>query len=118
MLVNLASSLIFHFTERGTAENSWHRPSVSLMLTQAEAEAWLSLLGQVTTIANPILPNWSAGVSVKWIGYHCLLTCELNCLISRQHRWELIQRTFLNRSTSTSSFLFPLLLVGDGLKGS
>ena len=37
------------FAERGTGENfSWH-PSGSLLLTRAEAEAWLSLPGNTTT---------------------------------------------------------------------
>lgn len=31
----------------------------------AEAEAWLSVLGPVTIVAYPILPNGTAGVSVK-----------------------------------------------------
>jgi hypothetical protein len=63
------------FTERDTAENSWHS-SCSLLLTCAEVEAWLFLLGQVTIVANPTLPNWTPGVSVKCL---CVLTCELNC---------------------------------------
>ena len=52
------------FLERGTVENFW-RSCWSLLLTQAEAEAWLSLPGHVTTVANPTLLNWTAGVSVK-----------------------------------------------------
>lgn len=42
-------------------------------------------------------------------------------LISRQYRWELLQRTLLNRSTpqhpSPHILSFPLPLVGGGLKG-
>ena len=53
-----------HFPERGTAENFWCF-CWSLLLTCAKAEAWLSLLGHVTTVANPTLLNWTAGVSVK-----------------------------------------------------
>lgn len=45
-----------HFAERGTAENSC-RSSWSLRLTGAEAEAWLSLLGHVTTFTNPTSLN-------------------------------------------------------------
>ena len=41
---------------------------VFLLVPPAEAEAWLSLLDHVTTVANPTLPNWTAGVSVR-----CLL---------------------------------------------
>ena len=67
------------FLERGTVENFW-RSCWSLLLTQAEAEAWLSLLGCVTAVANPALPNWTAGLSMK-----CLREDELTCvlLISR-----------------------------------
>ena len=41
------------------AENFSWCPSGSLLLTQAEAEAeaWLSLLGPVTTVANLTLQN-------------------------------------------------------------
>ena len=52
------------FPERGTAETrSWC--SFWFLLTRSEAEAWLSLLGSVTTVANPILPNWTAGGSMR-----------------------------------------------------
>ena len=71
LLIKLAvqhcGSLIFYdlFPERGTAKNiSWHA-SWFLLLTCAEAKAWLSLLGHVTAVANPTLPNWTADVSVK-----------------------------------------------------
>jgi hypothetical protein len=39
------------FTERDTAEyNSWHSGSLMLLIrAEAEAEAWLSLLGRATT---------------------------------------------------------------------
>ena len=37
--------------------------------------------------------------------------------ISRQHRQALVQRTFLNRSTSPISFLFHHFLVGGELQG-
>ena len=46
--------------------NFWHS-CWSLLLTQAEVEAWLSLLGHVTAVANLTLLNWTAGVSVKWL---------------------------------------------------
>ena len=64
MIVGLASSLTFVYPERGTAENFWCF-CWSLLLTFAEAEARLSLLGHVTAVANPTLPNWTAGVSVR-----------------------------------------------------
>jgi hypothetical protein len=44
--MGLVSSLIFaSLTERGISENFSWCPSWSLLLTHAEAEAWLSLLG-------------------------------------------------------------------------
>ena len=47
----------------------WERhssyPSWSLPLTQAEAEACLSLLDHVTPVVNPALPNWTAGASMN-----------------------------------------------------
>ena len=69
--------------ERDTAENfSWS--SCWSLLTRAEAEAWLSLLGRATAVANLILLNWTAGVVcevfVSGSSSCCLLlTCELNC---------------------------------------
>ena len=52
-----------------------------LLLTQAEAEAWLSLLGSAAASAIPTLLKWTAGVFVFVSGLSCryLLTCELNC---------------------------------------
>ena len=43
------------FPERGTAENSWCT-SWSLLLTHAEVEDWLSLLGSVTTAGLLVCP--------------------------------------------------------------
>jgi len=55
---NAYGSLIFadlRFAERGTSENfSWHHFG-SLLLTPAEAEAWLSLLGRATTAGSCLL---------------------------------------------------------------
>ena len=42
---------------RGTAENFSWCSCWSLLLTQAEAEAWLSLLGPITSVANLTLLN-------------------------------------------------------------
>ena len=67
-LCNTCGSLVFtdlHVPERGTAENFSWCSCWSFLLTQAEAEAWLSLLGCVTAVANPTLPNWTAGVSMR-----------------------------------------------------
>jgi hypothetical protein len=64
-LYNTCGSLVFPdlcFLEGGTADNfswcSWW----SLLLTQAEAEAWVSLSGHVTAVAIPTQLNWTAGV--------------------------------------------------------
>lgn len=53
------------FSVRGTVENFSCCSCWSLLLTQAEAEAWLSLLDHVTNVANAILPNSTAVVSMK-----------------------------------------------------
>jgi hypothetical protein len=57
-------------------------------------------------------------VFVSGSSCHCLLTCELNCWFpdNTDHRWELLQGTFLNRFTSPVSFLFHYLWV-MGYKG-
>jgi hypothetical protein len=56
-----------HFPERGTTENFSLGSRWSLLLTQVEAGARLSLLGLVTTVAKPTLPNWTPGVSVRYL---------------------------------------------------
>jgi hypothetical protein len=90
-------------------------PVLPFVLTRAEAEAWLSLLGRVPLMIRVCYPH-----STK---EDCWYICEVfasgsrcHCwpqwtelLISRQHRQELLQRTFLNRSTSPVSFLFHYL---------
>jgi hypothetical protein len=58
MLVGLLSSQIF--TSLREAEYFSWCSSWSLLLTQAEAEAWLSLLGPVTAAANQTLQRWTA----------------------------------------------------------
>jgi hypothetical protein len=66
LLVQLAvqclwdSRLVFAdrcFPERGTAEDYSWNSSRSFLVTEAEAEAWLSLLGYVTADTNPTLPD-------------------------------------------------------------
>jgi hypothetical protein len=54
------------------------------------------------------LPNWTAGVSMKCLPVDWAASVNLwtELPISRQHRREWLQRTFLNRSTSTV-FFFP-----------
>ena len=52
-LVGLKSSLIFS-SLRDMGQNSWHS-SWSLLLTCAEAEAWLSLPGRATTADSCLL---------------------------------------------------------------
>lgn len=67
-----------HFPERDS-ENFWGS-SWSLLLTGAEAEAWLSLLGCVIAIANwTELDCWCIrDVFVSGSSCRLLLTCELN----------------------------------------
>ena len=61
----MLGGLHLYFPERHSQELL----RVSLLVPpDEEAEAWLSLLGHVTTVPNLTLPNWTAGVSV-W----CLL---------------------------------------------
>ena len=82
-LVGLTSSLIFTSLREAQLRTSWCS-CWSLLLTGTEAEAWLSLLGHVTTVAYLTLLNWTVEVFV-----------------------ELPQRTFLNRSTSLYPFFSP-----------
>jgi hypothetical protein len=100
------------FSERGTAENfSWY-PSWPLLLMQAKAKAWLSLLGS-TTAADSCLLTWLYQTRLlvypwsvsEWMELPLPANLWAELLISRQHRRELLQRTFLNRSTSPVSFL-------------
>jgi hypothetical protein len=67
MLVGLKPSLTL--PERGIAKNFWCS-CWFLLLTQAEAEAWLSLLGHVPAVANQTAMTWTAGVTegcLQWI---------------------------------------------------
>jgi hypothetical protein len=82
-LVGLTSSQIF--SSLPWERHRWEVLLVfllALLLTQAEAEAWLSLLGCVTTVANPNskLDCWCISkVFVNGSSCRCLLTCEPNC---------------------------------------
>jgi hypothetical protein len=99
------------FPERGIDKNFSWCSCCSFLLTQAEVEAWLSLLGHATAVANRLYQTgqlvylWSV---CEWIELLPRLPANLwtELLISRQHRWELLQRMFLNTSTSPVSFLF------------
>lgn len=68
---------------------------------------WLSLLGLITAVAILTLSNWTAGLSVKCLPVDQAATADLwtELPVSRQHKQELLQRTFLTRSTSPLSFL-------------
>jgi hypothetical protein len=104
------------FPEKGTASTfSWHH-FLSLLVTWTKTEARLPLLSSVSAVANLTLPNWTACLSVKCLQVDWAVAAKLwtELLISRQHRWELLQRTFLNRSTSPILFLSHYLwwLVG------
>ena len=102
--------------KRATSKNfSWHSCE-SLLLILAKGETLLSLLGSTTT-ADTCLLSWLywTGLLVylwsvcEWIKLPLPANLWTELLISRQHRWELLQRTFLNRSTSPISFLFHYL---------
>jgi hypothetical protein len=113
-----------HFSERGTAKNS-QRSSRSLLLTCAEAEAWLALLASATRcwflFAVPTLPYWTAGVSVKCLRVDHAAAAAANLgtelLIFRQHRWKLLQRAISKQVHFPHILSFPLPLVGGGLQG-
>ena len=111
------------FAERGTAEDCSWLPCWFLLLSCAKAEACLFLLGSATT-ADACLVSDSTELD-------CWCFCEMfetgssaavdvwaKLPISRQHGWELLQRTFLNRCISLQYSSFPLPLVGCGLKRS
>ena len=118
MLVGLESSLIFYFAERSTAKNfswcsCWPRSLCWLILILLRLGC-LSLLGHAITASILTLLNWTAGVSVKGLWVDLAATADLwtKLLISRQHRWELLQRPFLRRST-----FFPTISGGWWLQG-
>ena len=64
-LVGPASSLIFTFLKEAQLRTSPGVPVSPSCCIGAEAEAWLSLLGHATTVANLTLLNWTAGVAMK-----------------------------------------------------
>lgn len=81
-------------------------------LSQGWGEAWLTLLGHATTADSCLLTwlSWTGLLVYPWSVYeliklllHANMWTELP--ISRQHRWELRQRTFLNRFTIPVSYL-------------
>jgi hypothetical protein len=80
--------LLIFASLRGTAEKFSWCPSRSLLLTWAEAEAWLFLLGCVTSVANLTLLNWTAGVSVKclWVDWAAAADLWTELQILRQDR--------------------------------
>ena len=85
LLIQLAcGSHIFtdlHFPGRDTAENFSWGSCWFLLLTGAEAEAWLSLLGHVTTVAKDSteLDCWYIREMFVSGSSCCLLTYKLNC---------------------------------------
>ena len=96
----------------------WERHSRELLLVSlwvppadsSQAEAWLSLLGTSTTADSCLLAQFYwAGLLVYLWSFASGLTCcccflWTELLISWQCRWDLFQRTFLNRSTSLYPF--------------
>ena len=82
LLVQLAVQSLWVFADlcfpkRDTDENFSWCSSWSFLLTRAEAEAWLFLLGNVTIVANQTLLNWTASVSVKCLRVNRAATANL-----------------------------------------
>lgn len=112
--------VVLHFTERGTDENFSLHSYWSLLLTHAEAEDWLSLIGSATTAVSypdsSELDHWRIREAlVSGSSCHCLLLTEL--LICENVDRICPTEPFLNRSTSPWILPFPLLLVGHRLQG-
>jgi hypothetical protein len=84
----------------------------------SEAEAWLSLLGHVTAVANWTLPNWTVGVSGRCLGVDRAAAANLGTelLISRQHRQE-HSKNFSKKVHFPHILSFPLPLMISGLQG-
>jgi hypothetical protein len=106
----------------------WERHSQELLLMfllvplvdLCQAEAWLSLLDHITAVANPILPSWTAGVSVKCLQMDQAAAADLwtELRISKQYRRELLQRTLLKQVHFPGILSFPLSLEGGELERS
>ena len=120
MLVGLDSSLILASLREAQPRTSpgiplcpfcWLEPSLRLgCLCLVTSPLWLTQLYQSELLLYP----WHV---CDRSSCSCLLTCKKNCLISRQHKWELLQRPFLNRYTCLVSFLFHYLWWVVGYKG-
>jgi hypothetical protein len=118
-LCNACGSQIFaklHFPERGLAENFSWCSCWSLLLTWAEAEGCLFLLGSATTADSCLLSQlYGTGLLVcpwgicEWVKLPLPANLWTELPTSRQHRWDLLQRTCLSRSSSHLSFLFRCL---------
>ena len=99
----------------------WERHSWELLLflLVPPAEAWLSLLGPVTTVANLTteLDCWCiCEVFARESSCRCLLTCELNCWYSYSTDGS-CSKNFSKRSTFSCILSFLLPLLGGGLQG-
>ena len=114
--LGLESFAYLYFHERGTGENSSWCPFRPLLLIQSQAEAWLSLLGLVSSLAKQTIMNWTAGVSIKCLQVDPAASAKLGAElpISRQHRWELFQRTLSKQVHFAVSFLFHHLRCAVG----
>ena len=78
LLIELAVQCL-HFPERGTANSSWS-------LQMAQCQGWgLAVSARWLVFAIPMLPNWTAGVSVRslWVDRAAAADLWAELLISR-----------------------------------
>ena len=113
LLIELAVQclLVLHL---GWSSLPWERHSRELLLTfllvvllTAEAEAWLSPLSRATTADLCLLSrHYQTGLwnVCEWIKLP-LLTWDLNCQFPSKEDGSFSKEPFLNRSTSSVSFL-------------
>ena len=115
MLVGLSSSLTFALLRK---RHSWERVLAPLQVPlvdlwwgwgPAVSARWCHCYWFMFAIPT----NWTAGVSMKCLRVDWAADADrwTELPISRQHRQELLQRTFLNRSASPYSF-FPTTSTG------
>ena len=114
----VAQSLLIFVCQR-EAQSFW-RSCWSLLLTwaEAEAEAWLALLGRVTAVANS--GYWTAGVSVKCLQVdRAAAACwPVNWTADFQTTQTGVAPKNLSKQVHFPCILsFPLPLVGGGLQG-
>jgi hypothetical protein len=102
-LVGLASFLIFASLREVQLRPSPGVPPVpSCWLELRLMPHWFFYVLLLICVCHPNSAEWSV---CKWIELLLPANLWIEGPISRQHRWELLQRTFLNRSTFPIFFL-------------